>query len=168
MAARLYFIAVAGAMALQGRSARPREFKPLLAAAPADRQAFDVVYADCQRLMAEGKLDSSGRLASAGSGAATGATAMAVGGAAALAAGGYTGLAVVAATGVLLPFAVIGGAWKMAKAKKTKKERSIQQTAAGCLTERGYPVVGWNPCQNSRGPRPAPLCERCGSRWTLV
>ena len=145
MKPKLYLGVLAGALALQGCSTRPREFRPVLAATPADAKAFDAAYAECQQLMAAGKLDSSGRLASAGSGAATGATAMAVGGAAAVAAGGYTGLAVAAATGVLLPFAVIGGAWKMAKSKKSKKEKSIQQKAAGCLTERGYPVVGWEP-----------------------
>ena len=145
MKSNFALMAVAGALALQGCSSRPRDFTPVLAASPADQAAFDVAYAECRRLMAEGKLDSGGRLASAGTGAATGATAMGVGGAAAVAAGGYTGLAVVAATGVLLPFAVIGGAWTMAKAKKTKKEQAIQQAAAGCLTERGYPVVGWDP-----------------------
>lgn len=132
-------------LTLPGCSSRPGEFNPTLAAAPADESGFRAAYAECRQLIAEGKLDSNGRLASAGMGTAAGATAMAVGSAAAIGAGGWTGVALASATVVALPFVAIAGAWKMAKSKKTKAERRIQQAAAGCLTERGYPVVGWEP-----------------------
>lgn len=132
-------------LTLPGCSSRPREFNPTLAAVPADESDFRTAYAECRQLIAEGKLDSSGRLASAGVGTAAGATAMAVGGAAAASAGGYAGLAVASATVVALPFVAVAGAWKMAKAKKNKKERLMQQAAGGCLAERGYQVAGWEP-----------------------
>jgi hypothetical protein len=40
----------------------------------------------------------------------------------------------------------------MAKSKKNKKEKAIQQAMAGCLTERGYPVVGWEPASKRISP----------------
>jgi hypothetical protein len=55
----------------------------------------------------------------------------------------FGGLAVAGATIVLLPFAAIGGAYGMAKAKQKRKERAIQTAMAGCLGERGYQVAGW-------------------------
>ena len=60
------------------------------------------------------KLDASGRSGSAGAGAAAGATTAVAGGALA-SAGGYAGLAAASATIVLLPFAIVGGAWGMAR-----------------------------------------------------
>lgn len=132
-------------VALQGCSSTPREFAPTLAAAPADNSQFQAAYATCRQLFAEGKLDADGRLASGGAGAATGVGAAAAGAAAATAVGGWTGVALASATVVALPFVAVGGAWRAAKAKKNKKERRIQQAAAGCLTERGYPVIGWEP-----------------------
>ena len=103
--------------------------------------------------MVDGKLNAAGQLASGGAGAAVGATTAAVGGTAAAAVGGYTGLAVASATVVLLPFAALAGAWRLAKSKKNRKETAIQHAMAGCLTGRGYPVVGWEPV--SRTPAPA-------------
>jgi hypothetical protein len=50
-------------------------------------------------------------------------------------------LAVASATAVLLPFAVIGGAWGMAKMKRAKKEEAIKSMISGCLQERGYSVA---------------------------
>ena len=58
-------------------------------------------------------------------------------------AGFYGGMAVASATVVLLPFAAVGGAWMMANAKRSKKEKAIQAVMAGCLTERGHTIVGW-------------------------
>jgi hypothetical protein len=52
-------------------------------------------------------------------------------------------MAVASATVVLLPFAAVGGAWMMANAKRSKKEKIIQAAMAGCLTERGHTIVGW-------------------------
>jgi len=134
---------LAAALTLQACSSKPREFSPQLAAAPADQQGFESAYATCRQLLAEGKLDSSGRLASGGAGAAAGATTLAAGSAAAASVGGYGGLAVASLTVVALPFAMLGGAWGLAKAKKSKKEKKIQQATAGCLAERGYEVAGW-------------------------
>ena len=94
-------------------------------------------------MLVEGKLDASGRTGSAGAGAAAGATTAAAGGALATA-GGYAGLAAASATIVLLPFAIVGGAWGMAKMKRTKKERAIRAAMTGCLHDRGYQVAGWS------------------------
>ena len=55
----------------------------------------------------------------------------------------FGGLAVAGATIVLLPFAAVGGAYAMAKAKRAKKEAAIQTAMTGCLSERGYAVTGW-------------------------
>ena len=94
-------------------------------------------------MVVNGKLQSSGRGGSAAGGAAAGAGTAAVGGALA-SAGGYAGLAAASATIVLLPFAVLGGAWGMSKAKRAKKERAIKSAMEGCLSERGYRVAGWS------------------------
>jgi hypothetical protein len=125
----------------------------MLASPPADAAIYQGAYSECRRLLAAGQLDSSGRLASGGAGAAAGATAAAVGTAAGMAAGGWTGVAVASATVVALPFVAVAGAWKVAKNRKTKKERAIQQATAGCLTERGYPVVGWDPASKKKAAR---------------
>jgi hypothetical protein len=132
-------------LAAQGCSSRPREFRPTMAAAPSaqSRAAFDKDVAECQQLLVAGKLDTEGRLASAGAGAAAGAATMAGGAALASSAGLYGGMAVASATVVLLPFAAVGGAWMMANAKRSKKEKAIQKVMAGCLTERGHTIVGW-------------------------
>jgi hypothetical protein len=126
-------------------SSRPREFRPNLAAPPsAEAKAqFDTDVKQCHELLVAGKLDSSGRLASAGVGAAAGAATMVGGAAAATSAGLYTGAAVASATVVLIPFVAVGGAWIMANAKRSKKEKLIQKVMAGCLTERGHTIVGW-------------------------
>ena len=114
-----------------------------------DQAAFDRAYADCTQLLVEGKLDHSGRLASAAGGAAASGAAVAVGGATAAAVAGYAGLAVVAATVVLLPFAAIGGAIGMSKMKRAKKEKAIKIKMAGCLAERGYVVNEWTKAKKS-------------------
>lgn len=139
---------VAAAILLQGCSSRPRTFAPTLAAPQSsqptfDQAAFDRAYDDCTELLAQGKLDNSGRLASAAGGAAGGGAAVAVGGATAAAVTGYGGMAVAAATVVLLPFAVVGGAIGMSKMKRAKKEKVIKAKMAGCLAERGYLVTEW-------------------------
>jgi hypothetical protein len=137
--------ALAMALVIGACSSRPRVFQPKLAPAPfAENQAkFNADVSECSELLVAGKLDSSGRLASAGAGAAAGA-ATAVGGAAlASSAGLYGGMAAASATVVLLPFAAVGGAWMMANAKRSKKEKAIQAVMAGCLTERGHTIVGW-------------------------
>ena len=143
MQSRYLMVAAAAALLVQGCSSRPREFRPTMTAANLDRAAFDTAYADCDRLLVAGKLDATGRSSSLGGGAAAGATTAAVGAGTAAAIGGYGGLAAASATIVLLPFAIVGGAYGMAKMKRAKKERAIQTAMTGCLAERGYAVDGW-------------------------
>ena len=144
MQSRLVVGALIAATALQACSSRPREFVPTLATPAADQAAFDTAYATCQKLFIEGKLDSSGRVGSAGAGLAAGGATAAIGSTAAVATAGYAGMAVAAATVVLLPFAVLGGAWGLSRAKRAKKERAIKTAMEGCLAERGYQVAGWS------------------------
>ena len=145
-------------LSLAACSSRPREFSPTLAAATVDENALQLAVSECRQLLVEGKLNAHGQLASGGAGAAAGAATAAVGSTAAAAVGGWSGLAVASATVVLLPFAALGGAWGLAKAKKKKKERAVQQAMAGCLNERGFAVVGWTPAKKdkSRGAGQAP------------
>lgn len=140
----------AAAVLLAGCSSRPREFTPTLAALSTDQQAFDAAYANCQQLFVAGKLDQYGRSSSAGAGAAAGATTAAVGAGTAAAIGGYGGLAAASATIVLLPFAIVGGAWGMAKVKRAKKEKAIHAAMGGCLHERGYDVASWQKAKRKR------------------
>lgn len=140
---RKLVLTLAAAATLAGCSSRPRQFSPVLAVPAADRAAFDAAVAECGTLMAQGKLNSEGRLASGAAGAAVSGATLAAGSAAASTAGLFGGMAVAGATIVLLPFAAIGGAYGMAKAKQKKKERAIQAAMAGCLGERGYRVAAW-------------------------
>lgn len=142
MKTRMLACTIAIALTVQGCSSRPRDFNPTLAAPAASQTDFDGAYATCRQLLVEGKLDASGRSGSAGAGAAAGATTAVAGGALA-SAGGYAGLAAASATIVLLPFAIVGGAWGMAKMKRARKERAIKAAMTGCLRDRGYQVAGW-------------------------
>jgi len=144
MQARISGLALICCLTLEACSSRPREFTPSLAAAPASQAEFDAAYATCHDLLVAGKLDMSGRAGSAATGVAAGAGTAAVGGATAAAVGGYAGLAAASATIVLLPFAIVGGAWGMSKIKRANKERAIKAAMAGCLKERGYEVAGWS------------------------
>src|SRR4030095_14162256 len=108
-----------------------------------------------------GKLHSSGRGASAAAGAGAGAGAAAAGGATAAAMGGYGGRVVASATIVLLPFAVLGGAWGLSRMKRAKKERAIKSALEGCLQERGYEVAGWS---RSLGKKPATVPSDLASK----
>ncbi len=134
---------VVAALLLSACSSKPREFRPTLAAPAADPSALDTAYAECRQLLVDGKLDSSGRAASAATGVAAGATTAAVGAAAASSAGLYGGMAIASATVVLLPVALIGGAFGMSRIKRGKKERAIKTAMSGCLAERGFTVAGW-------------------------
>ena len=140
--------AVAAAVLLQGCSSRPRAFAPTLAApksgqAVFDQAAFNRAYADCTELLVQGKLDNSGRLASAGAGAAAGTAVAVAGGALASSMVPAVGMALASATIVLLPFAAIGSAVGMSKMKRAKKEKAIRTKMDGCLAERGYVVGQW-------------------------
>ncbi|MEJ7776977.1 MAG: hypothetical protein WKF52_06295 [Sphingomicrobium sp.] len=131
-------------LTLQACSSRPREFTPRLAAPLASQSEFDAAYATCQQLLVAGKLDSSGRAGSAGAGAAAGAATAVAGGAAATSMAPAVGAALASATVVLLPFAILGGAWGMSRMKRAKKERAIKTALEGCLQERGYEIAGWS------------------------
>lgn len=131
-------------LTLQGCSSRPREFTPTLAAPLANQSEFNAAYATCQQLFITGKLDSSGRAGSAGAGAAAGAATAVAGGAAASSMVPAVGAALASATLVLLPFAILGGAWGMSRMKRAKKERAVQTALEGCLRERGYEIAGWS------------------------
>src|SRR6476469_7847345 len=148
MQARNCGLALICCLTLEACSSRPREFTPSLAAAPASQAEFDAAYATCHDLLVAGKLDMSGSAGSAATGVAAGAGTAAVGGATAAAVGGYAGLAAASATIVLLPFAIVGGAWGMSKMKRAKKERAIKTALSGCLHERGYQVAGWSKALN--------------------
>lgn len=137
------FAALLAMLALAACSSRPREFTPTLGVAPTDQNKFNTAYAECKELFVTGKLDTSGRLASGGAGAAAGGAIGAAGAAAATSAGLYGGMAVASATLVLMPVAIIGGAVGMAKIKRHKKEVAVQRAMAGCLRERGYEVQSW-------------------------
>jgi hypothetical protein len=130
-------------LTLQACSSRPREFAPQFAATPVSQAEVDAAYATCQQLFVAGKLDSNGRIGSAGAGAAVGVGTAAAGGAAAAAAGPWAGAAVASATVVLLPFAILGGAWGMSRMKRANKERAIKRAMSGCMEERGFQVAGW-------------------------
>ena len=144
MKSKVVAAALAAAVVVQGCSSRPREFTPTLATAAINQPEFEAAYEECRQLLIAGKLDSSGRSGSAAAGAAVGATTAAAGSTAAAAVGGYAGLAAASATIVLLPFAIVGGAWGMSRMKRTKKERAVKAAMQGCLAERGYQVAGWS------------------------
>ena len=130
-------------LALEACSSRPREFTPQLATAASNQAEFESNFAECQQLLVNGKLDGSGREGSAAVGAGAGAGTAAVGAATATAVGGWTGVALASATVVLLPVAIIGGAWGMSRAKRSKKEHAIKTALQGCMHERGYEIAGW-------------------------
>ena len=144
MTRKVALCASALCLTLEACSSRPRAFTPTLSSPAAAQADFDAAFAECQRLFADGKLNASGRAGSAGAGVAAGATTAGLGGTTAAAVGGYAGLAAASATIVLLPFAIVGGAWGMSKMKRAKKERAMKAALEGCLSERGYQVAGWS------------------------
>ena len=144
MRGNLLVVTACAGLLVQGCSSRPREFTPTLGIATAEAAGFDQAYATCTQLMVAGKLNTEGRSGSLGAGAAAGATTAAVGAGTVAVLGPSMGaLAAASATVVLLPFAVIGGAWGMAKMKRAKKEAAIKNVISGCLQERGYSVASW-------------------------
>lgn len=152
-------LALAATLLLEACSSRPREFTPSLATVPADQAKFEQTIAECHDMLIAGKLDSSGRLASGGAGAATGLAVGAAGSAAATGAGFYGGMAVLSATLVAMPFAIVGGAWGMSKIKRHKKEKAIRLAMTGCLHERGYDVADWQRAPKKKKTKPAVVAE---------
>jgi hypothetical protein len=61
-------------------------------------------------------------------------------------------VALASATIVLLPFAVLGGAWGMSRAKRAEKEHAIKTALQGCLHERGYEVASWMKAPKNKVP----------------
>lgn len=156
----LMICALVSCVTLQGCSSRPREFTPMLAAPPPSQAEFDAAYSNCHQLLVAGKLEASGRSASGAVGAAAGAGTAIAGTTAATAIGGYAGLAAASATIVLIPFAILGGAWGMAKMKRAKKEQAIKTALEGCLQERGYDVASWSKAAKTKpADRPAAAAE---------
>ncbi|MEO6580906.1 MAG: hypothetical protein ABIN83_07110 [Sphingomicrobium sp.] len=146
--------AVAAGLLLQACSSRPRAFAPTLAApasgqAAFEQTAFDRAYAECNQLLVAGKLDSTGRIASAGAGAAAGTAAAVAGGALASSMVPAVGMALASATIVLIPFVALGSAVGMSKVKRAKKEKAIKAAMGGCLGERGYQVTQWVRANNA-------------------
>ena len=145
MPKKAVLIVMASALALSGCSSRPRHFAPVLAAAPADQQAYDAQLQTCRERIAA-RMDRSGRLTSAAAGTAIGVGAgYAAGAATAAGTSGMIGAAgaAAAAAAMVLPVAGLAGAWGVSKIKKTKKERAIKAAMAECLGEGGYSVDKW-------------------------
>lgn len=141
------------ALILEACSSRPREFRPQLGVTSADQSKFEAAYSECNQLFVHGKLDTNGRVASGGAGAAAGSAVGLGGGALATGAGLYGGMAVMSATLVLMPVAIVGGAIGMAKVKRHKKEMAIQHVMAGCLRDRGYEVASWQKAPKAKPPK---------------
>jgi len=152
-------LALVACLSLEACSSRPRDFEPMLATPSATQADFEAAYATCRQLLVAGKLDSTGRSGSLGAGAGAGAGTAAVGGTAAAVAGGWGGVALASATVVLLPFAVIGGAWGMSRAKRAKKEHAIKTAMEGCLQERGFHVASWSKVHKPAVPPLAPAVQ---------
>jgi hypothetical protein len=148
-------VAAALSLVLAACSSRPREFTPTLGIVPADQVKFDAAFAECRQLYVTGKLDTNGRLASGGVGAAAGGAVGLAGSAGAASAGLWGGMAVASATLVLMPVAIVGGAFGMARIKRHKKEVAIQRVMAGCLHDRGYEVASWHKAPRPKAEGPA-------------
>lgn len=145
MPGKSVLIVVGVSVALAGCSSRPRSFEPVLAAAPADQQAYDAQLQTCRERLAA-RMDRSGRLTSAAAGTAIGVGAgYAAGAATAAGTSGMIGAtaAAAAAAAMVLPVAGLAGAWGVSKIKKTNKERAIKAAMAECLSEGGYSVDKW-------------------------
>lgn len=146
MPKKCVLIVAAGAVVVSGCSSRPRNFAPVLAAAPVDQKAYEAQLQTCRERLAA-RMDRSGRLASAAVGTAVGVGAgYAAGAATAAGSAGTMGAAAGAAAAAaitVLPIAGLAGAWGISKIKKTKKERAIKNAMAECLSEGGYSVEKW-------------------------
>ena len=135
------------AIALSGCSSRPRNFAPVLAAAPADARAYENHWLDCRQQMAAATGKGSGRLASAAGGAVAGAGAGLAASAATSGATFATYGAAAATAGAMMiatvPVFGLAGAWGISKIKKSKKERRIKAATAECMASHGYSVEKW-------------------------
>lgn len=162
MASRGILAITAGAVLVAGCSSKPRNFAPVLTAAPADEQAYESRWLACRDEVRVTTKNGSERGVSAVGGVAAGAGGAAAVGAAT--AGTYAGYAAagaaIGATIIAAPLALVGGAWGISKIKKTKKEKRIKAATADCLAKAGYSVDKWRVMKKSEvralGPAPAP------------
>ena len=145
MGSKFLVALTASSVMLAGCSSKPRNFAPVLGAAPTDAKLYEAQWLSCREQVATSAKTGSERGASAVGGVAAGAGGAAVMGAAT--AGTYAGYAGAAAalgaTFIAAPLALIGGAWGLSKIKKTKKERAIKTATADCLSKAGYAVQDW-------------------------
>ena len=168
MKSKLLLSAVAVSVVLAGCSSRPRNFAPVMAAAPADSQAYEAQWLACREHVAASAKQGSGRLGSAAGGAAAGVgSAVAIGTSAGASASMAGAMAAAAATVILAPIAIVGGAWGVSKIKKTKKEKAIKAATAECMAKSGYSVDKWRVMSKrevralptATAPQPAPAAE---------
>ena len=133
------------AVAVGGCSSRPRNFAPVLNAAPTDAQAYEAQWLKCRELVASGKHNSSGVGASAAGGLAAGAAATTAVGAALPATYATMGSAMAAgaATIIAAPVGLVLGAYGLSKVKKAKKEKAVKAATADCMASAGYKVDDW-------------------------
>lgn len=139
-------LAVACAVGVAGCSSKPRNFAPMLAAPPADAEAYEARWLDCREQVAQATDQRANRGVSAAGGVAAGAGAgVATGAAVSGATYGTMAAAAAAAAAALavVPVAGLAGAWGISKMKKTKKERAIKAATAECLARSGYAVERW-------------------------
>lgn len=137
--------AAAVAVLLSGCSSRPRNFEPVLAAAPADQSAYQAHLRNCQVIVAAGGWKD-GRGVSAAGGAVAGVGAgVATGSAVAAGSSGMIGAAAVAAAAAAVALPIVGvlGAWGISKVKKSKNERQLKSELSQCLASGGYSVDKW-------------------------
>jgi hypothetical protein len=149
---KAFGMTLAAALMLGACSSKPRQFRPVLAAAPADAVAYEADYEECRAQIAS-RLDAKGRLASGAVGVAAGVGAGAVGAAATSGTYATVGGAMAAGGAVIMamPLAGVLGAWGLAKAKKGRKERAIKEATASCLQAKGYAVEAWSVQKTGRG-----------------
>jgi len=142
---QLVLTVTAFAVVLSGCSSRPRNFAPVLSAAPTDSQAYEAQWMTCRNLVAAGKYNSSGVGASAATGLAAGAAATtAVGAALPATYATYGGaFAAAGATIIAAPIGLLVGAYGVSKVKKAKKEKAVKALTADCMAKAGYQVADW-------------------------
>lgn len=137
---------VACAVAVAGCSSRPRDFAPIPGAGLADPAAYEASWLECRNRLVAARDERSGRLVSAGGGAAAGLGAgVAAGAATSGATYGTIGAAAAAGAAMIAVVPVFGlaGAWGISKIKKNKRERAIKSAMATCMAESGNSVDKW-------------------------
>lgn len=135
------------AIALLGAcSSAPRRFTPVLAAPPVDELQYRRDLEECEAQAVAGTGKGSARVASGTAGVAAGMAAGAVGSVATSGTYASYGAAMGAGAMALLavPVAGITAAWGMARAKRHRRERNLEEGVTACLGDRGYVVTQWD------------------------